>query len=187
MARSRNQPERNRRTLNAEERKLGARRGINNSTMAGAAMIPVDKPLTDKMKAFVKAWAEGESIPNAMQRAGYNEQPSYGYRLAKQPNILAQLKVYQAEYAEASRMTKQRVIDMQLESYEMAKLMAEPASMSKAAREIGLLCGFYEPTKIEVTTTDGRRKVEQLSDEELFAEIERLRNGAPGQERLPAP
>lgn len=184
MARSRNQPERNHRARTAEKRAADARRGINNSTMAGAAMIPADKPLTDKMKVFVYHWAHGESIPNAMQKAGYNEQPSYGYRLAKQPNILAQLKIYQAEFAEASKMTKQKVIDMQLEAYEMAKLMAEPASMSKAAREVGLLCGFYEPTKIEVTTTDGRRKVEQLSDEELFAEIERLRNGTPGQERL---
>ena len=67
-----------------------ARTAINTSTMGAAALVPADKPLTDKQKLFVKFWAEGDSIPNAMQRAGYNEQPSYGYRMAKMPNIQAE-------------------------------------------------------------------------------------------------
>ena len=70
-------------------RRVAVRSAVNTSTMAAAALVPVDKPLTTQQREFVKHWAAGDSIPNAMARAGYNDQPSYGYRMAKMPNILA--------------------------------------------------------------------------------------------------
>lgn len=45
--------------------------------------------------------------------------------------------------------------------------------MVAAAREIGKMCGFYEPQKIDIThSLAGKQKVEQLSDDELFKLIE---------------
>ena len=44
-------------------------------------------------------------------------------------------------------MTRKKVMDMLLESYDMAKLMAEPASMVSAAREIEKMCGYYAPVE----------------------------------------
>lgn len=145
------------------------RKAVNTSTMAGAAMVPVDKPLTEQQKKFIKGIAEGESVDTAMKRAGYNDQPSYGYRILKMPNAQALLQQYQREYAQASQMTKKKVMDMHLEAYEMAKLMAEPATMVSAAREIGKMCGFYEPTKINVNFNGGgvQRQLESASTEEL--------------------
>lgn len=142
---------------------------VSTATMAGAAMVPVDKPLTELQKKFIKLVAEGESIPNAMQRAGYNDQPSYGYRILKMPNAQALLQRLQAEYAKAAEVTKKDVMDMLKESYEMAKLMAEPASMVAAAREIGKMCGFYEPKKIDININGGgaQRKLEQMDTTEL--------------------
>lgn len=148
---------------------------INTGTMAMAALVPVDKALTDMQKLFIKYLVEGDNVAGAMQRAGYNEQPSYGYRMLKMPNILKAKAEYEALYAEASKMTKKRVMDMLLEAYDVAKTMSEPASMVSAAREIGRMCGYYEPTKVklDVSVTGGAMdRLNRLSDEELLKMIE---------------
>jgi hypothetical protein len=146
------------------------------TTMAAAAMVSVDKPLTTQQREFVKHWAAGDSIPNAMARAGYNDQPSYGYRMAKMPNILALYNEEKRLYEEASQMTRKRVMDMLVDAYDMAKLMSEPASMVSAAREVGRMCGYYEPTKTQVNVTvNGQVNLAQmarLSDDDLLKIIE---------------
>ena len=145
------------------------RKAINTSTMAAAALVPVDKPLTEMQKKFIKGIAEGESVDTAMKRAGYNDQPSYGYRILKMPNAQALLQQYQREYAQVSQMTKKKVMDMHMEAYEMAKLMAEPATMVSAAREIGKMCGFYEPKKIDINIngSTATRRLEQMDSDDL--------------------
>lgn len=148
---------------------------IETTTMAMAALVPEDKALTEMQKLFVKYWVEGDNIGNAMRRAGYNEQISYGYRMAKMPNILKAKAAYHALFTEASQMTKKRVMDMLLEAYDMAKMTSESATMVSAAREVGKLCGFYEPTrvKLDVSVTGGAiDRLNRLSDEELLKLIE---------------
>lgn len=148
---------------------------IETTTMAMAALVPEDKALTEMQKLFVKYWVEGDNIGNAMRRAGYNEQMSYGYRMAKMPNILKAKAAYHVLFTEASQMTKKRVMDMLLEAYDMAKMTSEPATMVSAAREVGKLCGFYEPTrvKLDVNVTGGAiDRLNRLSDEELLKLIE---------------
>ena len=146
------------------------------TTMAAAAMVPVDKPLTTQQRLFVQHWAKGETIPNAMARAGYNDQPSYGYRMAKMPNILALYNEEKAKYEEAAQMTRQRVMDGLLEAVEMAKLMAEPATMVSGWREIGKMCGYFEPKEVDinvnVTGNVIHQRLNQLSDAELLKIIQ---------------
>lgn len=148
-----------------------ALRGKETTTMAAAAKVDVNKPLTDKQKAYVVARASGESVPAAMALAGYNEQPSYGYRMEKMPNILAALREERARYAEAAQVSRLDVINMHKEAFELARLMAEPASMVSAAREIGKICGHYE-TNINVnisgTVQHEVHRFEQMTDEELL-------------------
>jgi len=181
-------------SIKAKQRAPAAevRKAINTSTMAAAALVPVDKPLTEMQKKFIRGIAEGESVDTAMKRAGYNDQPSYGYRILKMPNAQALLQQYQREYAEASQMTKKKVIDMHMEAYEMAKLMAEPASMVAAAREIGKMCGFYEPKKIDINVngSTAQRRLEQMDTDELErliaeAEAAQARLDAGGPHELP--
>ena len=133
------------------------------TTMAAAALVPVDKPLTTQQREFVKHWAAGDSIPNAMARAGYNDQPSYGYRMAKMPNILALYNEEKRLYEEASQMTRKRVMDMLVDAYDMAKLMSEPASMVSAAREVGKMCGYYTvQTQVNVTV-NGQVSIDRMN------------------------
>ena len=192
MALARNAPQRKRREVEKPERIKSLRAAPETTTMAAAAAVSADKPLTEKQKAFAVARARGESVPNAMALAGYNEQPSYGYRLDKMPNVQALMRQEQALYAEAAQMDRKKVIDMQLEAYDMAKTMAEPSTMVAAAREIGKICGLYEPKKVEVSINGSVQheihRFEAMSDAEL---LEVLSQGLPAPENpttaLPGP
>jgi phage terminase small subunit len=146
----------------------------NTSSAATAALIDPNKPLTLQQHEFAKQWASGETITNASIRAGYAD-TQVGYRLARMPNVL---RVYNEEkrlYEEAAQMTRKKVMDMHLEAYQMARLMAEPATMVSAAREIGKMCGYYEPVqhrvKIDVQGEVTVRQLNSMTDAELLKMI----------------
>lgn len=172
--------------------RVAAVRGApNTSAAAVAAQVPVDKPLTEKQRAYALARGRGESVPNAMAAAGYNEQPSYGYRMEHMPNVRALIRQEQALYAESAQITRKKVVDMHLEAYEMARTMAEPATMVAAAREVGKICGLYEPKKVEISV-DGTighelRRMEGLTDAELIEILHRGMAAAADTPALEAP
>jgi phage terminase small subunit len=157
-----------------------ARTGLNNSSAASASEIDPDKPLTDKMKAFVQHWAKGDSIPSATLRAGYSDD-GLGYRLARQPNILALYHAEKAKYEEAGQMTREKVMEGLIEAVEMAKLMSEPASMIAGWREVGKMCGYYAPVehkmKVDVSGSIVVDRLNGMSDAELLKLI--TSGGAP--------
>ena len=192
MALARNTPQKNRREAEKPERIKSLRAAPETTTMAAAAAVSPDKPLTEKQKLYAVARARGESVPNAMAQAGYNEQVSYGYRLDKMPNVQALMRQEQALYAEAAQIDRKKVIDMQLEAYELARTMAEPATMVSAAREIGKICGLYEPQKVQINVSGSVQheihRFEAMSDAEL---LEVLAQGLPAPENpttaLPGP
>lgn len=90
----------------------------------------------------------------------------------RHPKIERAIAERRAEYAAASQVTKKRVIDGFLESIEMAKIKADPLTMIAGWREVGKMCGFYEPTKAKSRFRCGERKLVQrlnaMSDEELL-------------------
>ena len=192
MALARNTPQKNRREAEKPERIKSLRAAPETTTMAAAAAVSPDKPLTEKQKLYAVARARGESVPTAMAQAGYNEQVSYGYRLDKMPNVQALMRQEQALYAEAAQIDRKKVIDMQLEAYELARTMAEPATMVSAAREIGKICGLYEPQKVQINVSGSVQheihRFEAMSDAEL---LEVLSQGLPAPENpttaLPGP
>ena len=151
----------------------------SNNSAAKAAEIPVDKPLTDLQKQFVKYWAEGESITSACVKAGYSDH-KLAYRLARQPNVLALRDQYAQKYEEAAQMSRVKVMEGFKEAIEMAKLMSEPATMIAGWREIGKMCGYYAPVetkiKIDVSGDVTMRTLTQLSDAEL---LELIQKGNP--------
>lgn len=180
MSLHRNTTQKNRREVEKPARVATVRAANSTTTMAAAAAVSPDKPLTEKQKLYAVARARGESVPNAMAAAGYNEQVSYGYRLDKMPNVQRLIQKEQALYAEAAQIDRKKVIDMQLEAYELAKTMAEPATMVAAAREIGKICGLYEPKKVEVSVNGSiqheMHRLDSMSDAEL---LEFLAQGRP--------
>ena len=148
----------------------------NTSGYAGVAEANPDRPLTSRMKEFVKLWAQGETILSAAIRAGYNDGGTYAYRLAKDPAIL---KIYHREkeaYAAAAGMTRQKAREGLVEAVEMAKIQADPTAMIAGWREVGKMCGYYEPVKkqidVNITGNVVMQRLNKLSDAELLKLIE---------------
>jgi len=153
-------------------------RGMDTGLKGNAELVDPGKPLTDMQKAFVMYMAQGESVVSAMSRAGYdtNTGSTYGYRLIRQPNVLALLSQEKAKYEASCQMTRKRVMDGLLEGVEMAKLAGEPASIIAGWREIGKMCGYYEPVtrKVDITVSGGLvlDRMNRLSDAELLRLIQ---------------
>ena len=129
------------------------------------------RTLTEMQQMFVKHWAAGESILSASARAGYSDNGTYAYRLSKDPLIQ---EIYQREkklYEQSCQMTRKKVMDGFIAAAEMAQIQADPTAMTGAFREIGKMCGYYEPKKVEVNhTVNGviTTKVERMSDDMLL-------------------
>lgn len=154
-------------------------RGTNISNMTAAEVAEVidpDKPLTEKAKLFVDFWAKGDSILSAARRAGYADSGAMAYQLVKMPNVLKLKAEISAKYEEAAQITRKSVMDMHLEAFEMAKMMAEPSTMVAAAREMGKMAGYYAPVehrvKVDVTGNVIIDKMNSLSDAELLKIIQ---------------
>lgn len=140
-----------------------------------ARRVSPDKPLTERQVAFAKEYAKGNSVSVSLARAGFSvKDHSLGYRMIKMPNVMAIVDAERKKYEEASQMSRKKVMDMLIESYDMAKMMAEPATMVSAAREIGKMCGYYEPRKVEISVSAAAAtgRMNALSDEELLKIIE---------------
>ncbi len=153
------------------------------------------KNLTEKQKLFIKYMGEGDSQTSAAIRAGVsvNCARSQASQWRKIPIINKLIMEEHEKYKISTQMTKDRVMQMQLDAYDMAKLMSEPATMVTAAREIGKMCGFYEPVKyqmdININGQVALERMNTLSDAELMKLIS---EGAPkgsimAQEALNAP
>lgn len=155
----------------------------DNSYHNNAKKVAVTKPLTTKQKLFVKYWAEGDTILSATKRAGYNDGGTFGYRLARMPNILKLYEIEKRKYEEASHMTRKRVMDGLLESVEIAKTMSEPSTMVAGWREIAKMCGYYEPIQKKINLNISgelvHKRMAQLSDAELVKLIEEGAKDAP--------
>lgn len=140
--------------------------------MATALATDEDKPLTEKQLIFVRAWASGESIKTASARAEYNDGAVFAYRMVKMPNVLKAYRIEKQKYEEAGQMTRKRVMDGLLEAVEMAKLLSEPATMVSGWREVGKMCGYYEPVKhelnVNVTADVTVRQLNGMTDAELL-------------------
>lgn len=144
----------------------------NIPTAEIAETVDPNKPLTEKAKLFVKYWAQGESIPSASARAGYGDGATYAYKLARFPQAVALYNEEKRLYEEASQMTRKQVMDGLLDGIEMAKLMAEPATVINGWKTIGQMCGYFEPVKkrieLNVTGQMFMGRLEQLSDADLM-------------------
>lgn len=152
----------------AEARKSGT---LTNSK-ASAALISEEKPLTDMQRLFVKYWAGGESLTNAYVRAGYDPAgASYAYRMAHMPNILALYQEEKRAFERDNQMSRKQVMEGFMDGIEMAKMLGEPASVIAGWREVGRMCGYYEPVKIQHQHThEGKvlvEKLDRMSNEEL--------------------
>lgn len=165
-------------TEEGKAKRIAALRASAPDTSADLATLQTanpNRPLTEKQRLFVTEWAKGETILSAARRAGYADEGAMAYRMSRDPAILKIYNVEKALYAESCQITRKQVIEGLLEGIDMAKLMAEPASMISGWREVGKMCGFYEPVKrkidINISGDVTVKRLERLSDSDLLKMI----------------
>lgn len=134
-----------------------------------------NRGLTEQEAVFVKCIADDGMSNVAAVRVAFPESKnplSYSGKLMARPMIKAAIADRRAIVAMTSGMTKKKVIDGFLEAIDMARTQGEPLVMVSGWREIGKMCGFYEPTRAELTVTiEGQRaleRLESLPDAELL-------------------
>lgn len=135
-------------------------------------------PLTTQQKEFVRQWAGGENITTAALRAGYEPSANYGSKLAAMPHIRKAYSILVAEFQKDAQLNREDVIKGLKDSIEMAKLMSEPATMIAGWREIGKLCGFYEPRKIDVNVNVNGSVILENMNKMTDAELLKIINEA---------
>lgn len=120
--------------------------------------------LTDKQHAFVANKVDmGMSDNRAAKEAGYSDKAA-ARNLNTLPKIQNAIAERQEAYQEVVQMSRKRVMDGLLEAVDMAKLKADPLSMVAGWREIAKICGYYEPTKVQVdVSVNGKMLLHQMS------------------------
>ena len=148
----------------------------SSNSAAEAAEIDVNKPLTEKQKAFVHSWAKGNTVGRACLDAGYADD-GLGYRMARQPNILKLKTELSAQYEADAQMDRKQVMEGLKEAIDMARLMSEPMAMIAGWREVGKMCGYYAPVetkiKVDITGNVTMTRLTQMTDAELLELIEK--------------
>lgn len=160
----------------AQEKRFAKLRAtaVDATTIRTQAIKSTKRHLTEMQQLFVKHWAAGESILSASARAGYADGGTYAYRLVKDPLVVELYEKEKKAYEASCQMTRKKVMDGFLDAAEMARLQADPTAMTGAWREVGKMCGYYEPVKktidinINGTVT---AKVERMDDATLLAII----------------
>lgn len=161
---------------NSQQNPAKSNRPARLKTSGGGSLVAgtqnPDGPLTDKQLMFVK-YLVHDNLPRgaAGRMAGYS-QAQQVTALLKNPKVIKAIAEARAEYASTTGMTRQKVIDGFVEAIDLGRIKGDPLAMVSGWREIGKMCGFYEPTKTKVeVSVNGRVMVERInamSDEELL-------------------
>lgn len=155
------------------QRKNSMSAGQLSPSLNRGGQTKVDAPLTEMQTRFVENLVHHKLNQTAAARlAGFNQPATSANTLMKNPRIQRAIAIERDEYAKASGMTKQKVIDGFAEAIDLARLKADPVAMIAGWREIGKMCGFYEAQKTEITVSmSGQvliQRLNSMSDEELL-------------------
>lgn len=147
-----------------------------------------DRALTEMMRLFAAAHGrDGASVGTAMRMAGYagraQDLVSRGNELLKDTRIQALVASYRHQTREASKVSREDVIQGFKEAIEVGKSKGEGITMVAGWREIARVCGFYEPIKhkIEINHTGEvlMKHIQGMSDAQLLEALKEQEKNEP--------
>lgn len=158
---------------------------ISEEKAAAEPKIPRSKRrisgISERERVFVNALVR-DKLPQgaALRVAGWGNPntksttlASMASKIIQKPKIQRAIAAEREEWAKASAMTKKRVMDGFTEAIDMAKMTTDPMAMIAGWREIGKMCGFYEPIKHQISVNHTGQvllqKLQVMSDDELLA------------------
>jgi len=131
--------------------------------------------LTLKQYRFIDEYLIDLNGAQAAIRAGYSphcakEQAS---RLLTYAHVQAEIEERNKDIEIRLEISRENVLEGFQEAYEIAKSSNNPGAMTGANRELGKMCGYYEPDKKQIEVSQAGEKqhlryLESLSDEELL-------------------
>ena len=128
--------------------------------------------LDPRERIFAEHIAGGARQVMAARAAGFKQPEKLAYRVLKRPHVARAVKFLADENRKACQMDRKKVMAGFLDAIEIAKLQADGSTMVAGWREVGRMCGLYEPEKKElaVSVTAKRMidKLETMTTEELF-------------------
>ena len=130
-------------------------------------------PLTPKQAKFAEEYLIDGNGTAAAVRSGFAAAGAHvtASRLLRNPKVSEAIREGQAETRRALKIEREHVIRDLERAYELAKQLGQPANMVAAAREIGRLCGLYEPVRhaVEVRLPpEAVGRFESMSDAQLI-------------------
>ena len=133
--------------------------------------------LSGKQAAFAVAYARHHNASRAAREAGYAKGCASvtGTRLLANASVLEHLRTLEALTAVDMGMSRERLLAELQGAAALAKEKREPMAMIAAWREIGKICGFYQPDRVRVAVDLAGQgdlaQVERMTDDELLAII----------------
>ena len=128
--------------------------------------------LDSRERIFAEHIATGARQVTAARAAGFKQPEKLAYRILKRPHVAKAVKYLAEENRKAAQMDRKKVMAGFLEAIDMAKIQGDTGVMVAGWREVGRMCGLYEPEKktIDVNITAKRmiEKLETMTTEELF-------------------
>lgn len=127
--------------------------------------------LTARQRRFVAEYATCANASEAARRAGYsaNGAKVTACRLLTNPNLQTAIAEEKQRQAQKLGIERDDVIAAMNSAFTIAVEQSNPAAMVAAAREIGRLCGFYEPESIRRHNSDGSLK--EITHAELLRHL----------------
>jgi hypothetical protein len=137
---------------------------------------PVQR-LDPRERIFAQNIANGVPTSQAGRLAGYKNPNKLSYRVLKRVHVAQAIDHLAKQNRAASNMDREKVMKGFAEAIDMAKLQGDASTMVAGWREIGRMCGLYEPDKktVDVNLTGKRLigKLETLTTAELFELVEK--------------
>jgi hypothetical protein len=76
----------------------------------------------------------------------------------KSPNFRRQMEIEHNRTQAAAGMQRKHVLSGILEAIDIAKQQRQPSSMISGWKEVGRMCGFYEPDRKEITLSMDKKE-----------------------------
>lgn len=127
-------------------------------------VLPDRNGLTKKQVEFLAFYTSCAFLPlkEICRQAGVRPSQVAQWKL-KSPAFRRQLDVEHNRAQQAAGMDRKQVLQGILEAIEIAKDMRQPGAMITGWKEVGRMCGFYEPERREITlSVDKKVMMEEL-------------------------
>lgn len=124
-----------------------------------ASFIPERVNLTKKQVEFLALYTTCAFLPirEVCRQAGVTHAQLNKWKL-KSPTFRRQMEIEHNRTQQAAGMQRKHVLAGILEAIELAKNQRQPTAMISGWKEVGRMCGFYEPDRKEITLSVDKKE-----------------------------